>query len=232
MLNLDKIVTKNNENKDKNWPFRMLIIGPSGSGKTNALLHLIQNLNDTNPIDKIFLYAKDLSEPKYEFLINNRVDAGIKNLSNPNAFTEYSNTMDDVFINIDNFNTKRKKRVFLIFDDMMADIMGDKKIKAIIKELFIRCRKLNISIVFIRQSYFRAPKGVRLNSTHYLLMKLRNRKELQNIAQDYSGDTNFKDFLNIYNYCKSEPYYFMNINVELPSNHPMRVRKCFSKDPF
>ena len=70
----------------------MLIVGPSGSGKTNALLHLIQKLNDTNPIDKIYLYAKDLSEPKYEFLTNNRKNAGIKNYNDPNAFIEYSKT--------------------------------------------------------------------------------------------------------------------------------------------
>ena len=88
MLNLDKIINKNNEKNDNNWPFRMSIIGPSGSGKTNTLLYLIQNLNDTNPIDKIYLYTKDLSEPKYEFLINNRKNAGIKNLNNPTAFIE------------------------------------------------------------------------------------------------------------------------------------------------
>ena len=79
MLNLDKIC--NNKSDDENWPFRMLIIGPSGSGKTNTLLHLIQNLNKTTPVDKIYLYAKDLSESKYEFLINNRKNAGIKHFN-------------------------------------------------------------------------------------------------------------------------------------------------------
>ena len=123
MFNLDYIVNKNNKDSDKNWSFRVLIIGPSGSGKTNALLHLIQNLNNTNPIDKIYLYAKDLSEPKYEFLINNRRNARIKNYNDPNAFIEYSNTMDDVFENIDDYNTKRKRRILIVFDDMVADIM-------------------------------------------------------------------------------------------------------------
>ena len=79
MLNLDKIV--NNKNEDKDWPFRMLIIGPSGSGKTNTLLHLINNLNKTTPIDKIYLYAEDLAEPTYEFLINNRKNAEIKHFN-------------------------------------------------------------------------------------------------------------------------------------------------------
>ena len=99
MLNLDKIV--NNKNEDEDWPFRMLIIGPSGSGKTNTLIHLINNLH---PIDKIYLYAKDLSEPKYEFLINKREQEGIKNLNDPHAFIEYSDDMNDVYENINNYN--------------------------------------------------------------------------------------------------------------------------------
>ena len=99
MLNLDKIV--NNKNEDEDWPFRMLIIGPSGSGKTNTLLHLIQNLNKTTSVDKTYFYAKDLSEPKYEFFINNRKNAGIKHFNDPTALIEYSNDMDDVFTNID-----------------------------------------------------------------------------------------------------------------------------------
>ena len=183
----------------------MLIVGPSGSGKTNALLHLIQKLNDTNPIDKIYLYAKDLSEPKYEFLTNNRKNAGIKNYNDPNAFIEYSNTIDDVFSNIDDYITKRKRTILIVFDDMIDDIMTNKKFQSIIKELFIRCRKLNISIVFIAQSYFRTPKDARLNSTHYLIMKIHSKKELQKIAYDNSGDIDFKDFLKIWKNCTKEP---------------------------
>ena len=117
----------------------MLIIGPSGSEKTNALLHLIQKLNNSNPTEKIYLYAKDLSEPKYEFLINNRENAGLKNYNDSTAFVEYSNTMDDVFENIDDYNTKRKRRILTVFDDMIADIMNNKRFQSIIKELFIRC---------------------------------------------------------------------------------------------
>ena len=103
MFNLDAITNKNNKDDDKKWPYRILIIRPSGSGKTNALLNLIQKDNN-NLIDKIYLYAKDLSEPKYQFLIKKREDAGTKNLNDPNAFTEYSNTMDDVDNNIDDYN--------------------------------------------------------------------------------------------------------------------------------
>ena len=116
----------------------MLIIGPSGSGKTNLLLNMIQKLNDTDPIDKIYLDAKDLSEPKYEYLINKRESAGNKYFSDPTAFIEYSNNMNDVFTNIDNYNKQRKRKILKVFDDMIADIMNNKNFKAIIKELFIR----------------------------------------------------------------------------------------------
>ena len=194
LLNLDDIVSNKKENKDNDWPFRMLIIGPSGSGKTNTLLHLINNFH---PIDKIYLYAKDTDEKKYQFLINKRELAGIKNLNDPHAFIEYSNDMDDALDNINNYNKNRDKKVLIIFDDMIADIMRSEKFKAIVKELLIRCRKLNISIVFITQSYFRTPKDVRLNTTHYILMKIGTKKELKNIAEENSGHLDFKDFKNI-----------------------------------
>ena len=90
----------------------------------------------------------------------------INNLDDLSAFIEYSNTMDDIYSNIDDYNPKRKRQILIVFDDMIADIITSKKFQAIIKELFIRCKKLNISLVFITQSYFRAPKDVRLNSTH------------------------------------------------------------------
>ena len=191
---------------NKNWPYRVLIIGLSGSGKTNTLLNLIHQ--DNNIIDKIYLYAKDLDEPKHQLLIEKRENAGIKNFNDPNAFIEYSNTMDDVYDNIDDYNSKRKRKVLTVFDDMIADIMTKKKFQAIIKELFIRCRKLNISLVFITQSYFSVPKEVRLNLTHYLIMKIHNRKELQQIAINHSADIAYKDFLKIYRNCTKEPYSF------------------------
>ena len=115
-------------------------------------------------------------------MIKKREDAGIKHLNNPNAFTECSNAMDDVYENIYDYNSSRKIKILIGFDDMIADIMRNKKFQAIIKELFIRCRKLNISLVFIMQSYFPVPNDVRLNSIHYLIMKINNKKNLQNIA--------------------------------------------------
>ena len=91
--------------------------------------------------------------------------------------------------------------------------MRSENFKAIVKELFIRCRKLNISIVFITQSYFRTPKDARLNSTHYILMKLGNKKELKSIAEENLGHLDFKDFLKIYNYCTNESYSFMMVDT-------------------
>ena len=212
MLNLDNIVSnkKKSSLEDNGWPFRMLIIGPSGSCKTNTLLHLINNLH---PIDKIFIYAKDLHEPKYEYFINKREQAGIKNINDPHAFIEYSDDMNDVLDNINNYNKNRDKKVLIVFDDMIADIEYNKNFKQIIKELFYRARKINISVVFTTQSYFRALKDSRLNSTHYILMKIGNKKELKRIAEETSGHLDYKDFLKIYNYCTREPYSFMTIDT-------------------
>ena len=109
MFNLDAITNKNNKDDDKKWSYRMLIIGPSGSGKTNALLNLIQRQDNKAPIDKIYLHAKDLSEPKYQLLIERRENAGIKNYNDLSAFIKYSNTMDNAYNNIDDYNPKRKR---------------------------------------------------------------------------------------------------------------------------
>ena len=225
MLNLDEIL--GNKQKQDNWPFRILIIGPSGTGKTNLLLNIIQKLNDTDPIDKIYLYVKDLSEPKYEYLINKREQAGIKRFNDSTAFIEYSNDMYDVFTNINDYNKQRKRKVLIVFDDMIADIMNNKNFKAVVKELFIPCRKLNVSIVFITQSYFRTPKDARLNSTHYIIMKIQNKKELQSIAQENCGDIDLKDFLNMYQKFTNDLYSSMIIDTTLPSGHYMRFRKNF-----
>ena len=155
MINSDSFTNENNKEHNEKWPYipdhqyRILIIGCSGSGKTKALLNLI---NEQYNIDRIYLYAKDLSEPKYEYLIKKRENAGIKRYNDPNAFIECSNTMYDVYENIHDYNSSRKRKILIVFDDMIADIMTNKKFQAIIKELFIRCRKLNISLVFITQS--------------------------------------------------------------------------------
>ena len=121
--------------------------------------------------------------------------------------------MNNVLEDINNYNKNRDKKVLIIFDDMVPDIMRIEKFKAIVKELFISCRKLNISIVFITQSYFRTPKDARLNSTHCILMKIGNKKEIKSIAEENSGYLDFKEFLKIYNYCTNEPYSFMMVDT-------------------
>ena len=145
----------------------------------------------------MYLYARDLNKPKYEILIKKRKDARIKHLNNLNAFIECSNTMDNVYENIHDYNSSRKRKILIFFDDMIADIMKNKRFQDLIKELFIRCRKLNVSLVFITQSYF----SVRLNSIHYLIMKINNKREKQNIAINHSADIDYKDFIKIYREC-------------------------------
>ena len=159
---------------------------------------MINSINKQGDIDKIYLYAKNLNEPKYEYLIKNDEKAGIKHLNDPNAFIECSNTMDHVYENIHDCNPNRKREILIVFDDMIEDIKSNKNFKAIVKELFIRCRKLNISLVFITQYYIFVPKDVRLNSTHYLVMKINNRRELKSIAINQSADIDYQDFMNIY----------------------------------
>ena len=136
--------------------------------------------------------------------------------------------MDDVYEDIDDYNPSRKRKNLIVFDDMIADIMSNKKFQAIIKELLIRCKILNISLVFITQSYFFVPKDVRLNSIHYLIMKINNRKDLQNIAIDHSADIDYNDFARIYRECTRRPYSFFAIYTTLPASDPLKFRKKFA----
>ena len=120
---------------------------------------------------------------------------------------------------------KEKFYLFIFFDDMIASIMANKQFQAIVKELFIRCRKLNISLAFITQSYFLVPKDVRLNSTHFLIMKITNKRELQNIATNRSADIDYNDFVNIYRESTRKPYSFLTIDTTLPASNSLRFRK-------
>ena len=155
-------------------------------------------------------------------MLNKREQAGIKTLNDPHAFIEYSDDMGDVLDDINNYNKNRDKKVLIVFDDMIADIEYDKKFKRMIKKLFLTARKINISIVFITQSNFRALKDARLNSTHYTLMKINNKKELKRIAEEKSGHLDYKDFLKIYNYCTREPYSFMLIDTRPTASIPFK----------
>ena len=132
---------------------------------------------------------------------------------------EYSNDMQDVYKNIEDYNPIKKRKLLIIFDDMIVDMISNNKLNPIVTELFIRGRKLNISIVFITQSYFKVPKDVRLNSTHFFVMKIPNK------IPNHSSDIDFKDFMNIYKKSTKEPYSFLVNDTTLPSDNPLRFRK-------
>ena len=134
---------------------------------------------------------------------------------------EYSNDMQDVYKNIEVYNPVKKRKMLIVFDDMIADMINNNKLNPIVTGLFIRSRKLNISIVFITQSYFKVPKDVRLNSSHFFIRKIPNKRELQQIALNHSSDIEFKDFMNIYRKCTAEPYSFLVNDTTLPSDDPL-----------
>ena len=200
----------------------MLIIGGSGSGKTNLLLNLVEDQPD---IDKIYLYAKDPYESKYQYLINKREGVGTNHFKDPKAFIEYSNDMHDVYKNIDDYNPDKENKILIVFGDLTADMIYNKKLNSIVTELFIRGRKLNISLVFITQSYVKVPKDARLDTSHFFIAKILNKRELQQIAINHSSDISTKDFADIYRNCTSQPYFFLVNDTTLASNNPLRFRK-------
>ena len=238
MINFDDYTNENIIEHNSKWPYipdhpyRILIIGGSGSGKTNALLNLINNQPD---IDKIYLYAKDPYEKKFQYLFNIREKVGLNHFNDPKAFMEYSNNMQDVYKNIEDYNPIKKRIILIVFDDMIADMINNNKLNPVVTELFIRGRKLDISIVFITQSYFKVPKVVRLNYTHFFIMKIPNKRELQQIALNLSSDIDFKDFMNIYKKCTTEPYSFLandttkNDQVKLINMNILQVKKYYHR---
>ena len=155
---IDKNIITNENNETWSYipdhPYRILIIEGYKSWKTNSLINLI---NEQNDIDKISLYAKDLSEPWYEYLIKKRKNAGLKHFNDLNALIECSDILDDVYENIDDYSPSRNRKILMVFDDMVADIKSNKKFQLKIEELFIRFKRQNISPVFITQSYFTVP---------------------------------------------------------------------------
>ena len=154
MINFDDYANENKTKHNLKWPFipdhpyRILIMGGSGSGETNALLNLINNQPD---IDEIYLYAKDPYEAKYQILINKKESTILKHFNDFKAFIEYSNDMQDVYENIEEYNTDKERKILIAFDNMIADMINNKKLNSIVTEFFIRGRKLSISIVFITQ---------------------------------------------------------------------------------
>ena len=190
MISFDNYVNENKTEHNKNWPhtpdkpYRILLIRGSGSGKTNLVLNLIEDQPD---IHKIYLYAKDPYEAKYQYLIKIREKVGIDHHNDPRAYIEYSNNMHDVYKNIGEYNPDPENKT-IVFGDMIADMIKNRKSDSIVTELFITGRKLNISIVFITQSYFKVPKDVSLNISHFFIKKVPNERELRQIATNHSSD--------------------------------------------
>ena len=133
--------------------------------------------------------------------------------------------MQDVYKNIDEYNLGKKRKILIVFHDMIADMINNKKLNSVVSELFIRGRKLNIPLLFITQSYFKVPKDVRLNSTHFFIMKIPNKRELQQIALNHSSDIDFKDITRVYTKYTAEPYSFLVNDAMLASDNPLRFRK-------
>ena len=162
-------------------------------------------------------------------IINKREKVGLDHFKYPKAFIEYSNDIQDVYKNMKDYNSGKKRKILIVFDDMIADMINNKKLNPIVTELFIRDRKLNISIVFITQSYFKVPKDVRLNSTHFFIMKIPDKRELQQTALNHSPDIDFKDFIKVYKKCTAKPYSFLVNDTTPSSDDPLRFRKNLLK---
>ena len=139
---------------------------------------------------------------------------GIKNVKNPKTFFDYSQTIDDVYEHLEDYNPTKKRRVLIMFDDMIAAMESNKKSSPIVTELFLGGRKFNISLVFISQSYFKVPKTRRLNATHYFIMKFLNKRELKQAASNHLSDIDFEDFMKLYKDYTKESYSFL-LNNEL-----------------
>ena len=135
------------------------------------------------------------------------------------------NTINDIYKNTEEYNPNKKGKLLIVFDDLTAVMLINKKLNPIVTELFIRGRKLNISLVFVSQSYFAALKSIRVNSTHYFVMKIPNKRDLQQIAFSNSSDINFQNFMNLYKKCTTEPYFLLAIDTTLASDNSLRFRK-------
>ena len=129
-------------------------------------------------IDIIYLHAKNPYEAKYQYLINLREKVGLKHFNDPKAFIECSNDMQYLYKNINKYNSDEERKILIVFDDMIADMINNKKLSSIATELLIRGRKLDSSFVFITQSCFKVPKDVRLNTTHFFITKILDKREL------------------------------------------------------
>ena len=229
-INYDEYYKTTVKPHNKDWPytpdlpFRCLIVGGSGAGKTNMLFNLINRLMKQNEtfIDKVYLYVKDPEEAKYKNFIKNRQDTG-KMVGDEDMFVEVSSCIDDVYDNINDYNPDRQSNILIVFDDMICDVIPAK-----VSELFIRGRKLNISLVFITQSYYAVPKDIRLNCTHYHLLSIPKRKEIRNIADDCAVSVGYDDFMRLFRECTSKRYGCLTIDCTLDGDDVNRLRRNFT----
>ena len=201
MSNFDYITKDDIKEHNPNWPENPDHPEVKDLEKANALLNLINHEPD---IDKTYLYAKEV---KYQLRINKRESTGLNYFNDSKA------------------KNNEKLNILIIFDDRIADTLTNKKLNPIGTELFIRGRKLDISLLFITQSYFAVPKNSRLNSTHYFVMKISSKRELQQISFNNSSDIDFQDFMNLYKKCTSKPYSFLVIDTTLASDSSSPFRK-------
>ena len=172
-----------------------------------------------------YLYAKDPYEAKHQYLIKICEKVGIGHHNDPRAYIEYSNDIRHVYKSIGDYNPDPENKIWIVFDDMIAGMIHNEKLDSIVTELFIRGRKLNTSLVFIAQLNFKAPKDVRLNTSHFIIAKIPNKRKLQQIVINHSSDISTKDFINIYRECTAKPYSFLVNDTTLASNNPLRFRK-------
>ena len=156
-----------------------------------------------------------------------REKVGIKKFKNPKAFIDYSQTIDDVYENMEDDNPLKNRKVLTVFNDIMANMEANKKLSPLVTKLFLRGRKLtHVSLVSISKSYIKVPKTIRLNASHYFIMKISSKMELQEIASNNSSGTEFKDFMKLfYKYYTKEPYSFLVNNTTSLLDNPLRFRK-------
>ena len=221
MINFDDVTKENIKWHNLNWTkipdhtYRILIIEGSWFIKTNSLFNRRSHRPD---IDKVYLYTKDPSNAKYQLLINKHKGADLNYFNDSKALIECSNYMDDIYENIEEYNRGKEHKRLIIFDGMIADMLSNKKRNPVVSQLFIRGRKLNISFVFIKKSYFSVPKNIRLNSTHYFAIKIPSK-----IACNHSSDIEFRNFMNLKIHSKADS--FLVIDSTLASDNLFHFRK-------
>ena len=207
MISFDDAIKENIKEYNPNWPevpdhpYRTLIAEGSGSGKTNALFNLINYEPD---IDQIYLHAKDPYEEKNQFLIIKWDSKNLKHFNNSKVFVEYLNDMDNIYKNIVDYNQNKKRKILIVFDDIITDMHRNERLDKTVTELSIRGRKLAISLVFNTQAYLKVPNDVRLSTTHFFIMKIPNKREPEQVAYNHSSDIDFKDFMNLCKICTAK----------------------------